>query len=64
MTTPKPKKSQKRMRGVPVYYDQLKKVHGVMLTDYAWKKLRRMAEKNGVSAGEFIERLIRGIEES
>ncbi|AOW98084.1 hypothetical protein BJP34_00335 [Moorena producens PAL-8-15-08-1] len=64
MTTPKPQKSQKRMRGVPVHYDQLKKVHGVMLTDYAWNKLRRMAQKNGVSAGEFIERLIRGIEES
>ena len=47
------------MRGVPVHYDELKKKHGIWLTDYAWGKLRQKSKEAGVSAGEFLERLIR-----
>ncbi|WP_424094545.1 hypothetical protein [Moorena producens] len=53
------KKSQKRMRGIPIHYDELKKKHTVMLTDTAWEKLRASAKRNGVSVGELIERWAR-----
>ena len=61
MTTPEEKKTEKRMRGVPVHYDELKKKHGVWLTDYAWELLKEKAKADGVSAGEYLERMIRGL---
>ncbi|NEO92722.1 MAG: hypothetical protein F6K56_21770 [Moorea sp. SIO3G5] len=52
-------KSQKRMRGVPVYYDELKKPHTIMLTDSVWKWLQLSAKDSNTSAGELIERWAR-----
>ncbi|AOX02421.1 hypothetical protein BJP34_25920 [Moorena producens PAL-8-15-08-1] len=59
MSSIKEKKSKKRMRGVPVYYDELKKQHGILLTDTAWKWLQLSAKESGISIGEFLERWIR-----
>lgn len=55
------KRGEKRMRGVPVHYDELKKQHGVWLTDSAWAKVKGLAKTEGVSVGEYLERIIRGI---
>lgn len=49
------------MRGVPVHYDELKKKHGIWLTDSTWSKLRELSKNEGVSVGEYVERLVRGI---
>ncbi|AOX02534.1 hypothetical protein BJP34_26585 [Moorena producens PAL-8-15-08-1] len=59
MSSIKQRKSQKRMRGVPVHYDEIKKPHTVMLTDTAWKELRISAKESGISVGELIERWAR-----
>ncbi|NEO42473.1 MAG: hypothetical protein F6J90_41610 [Moorea sp. SIOASIH] len=56
MSSTDQKKSQKRMRGVPVHYDELKKPHTIMLTDSVWRWLQISAKESGVSVGEFIER--------
>lgn len=61
MSSEKVRKSEKRMRGVPVHYDELKKKHGVWLTESTWSKLQELAKEDGVSVGEYIERLVRGI---
>ncbi|NEO36666.1 MAG: hypothetical protein F6J90_10160 [Moorea sp. SIOASIH] len=52
-------KSQLILRGVPVHYNELKKTHGIMLTDTAWKWLQLSAKESGTSVGEFIERWVR-----
>jgi len=59
MSAQKANKSKKRMRGIPVYYDELKKQHGILLTDTAWKWLQLSAKDSGTSVGEFLERWIR-----
>ncbi|NEQ86011.1 MAG: hypothetical protein F6K26_39780 [Moorea sp. SIO2I5] len=52
-------KSQKRMKGIPVYYDELKKPHTIMFTDSVWKWLQLSAKDSDTSVGEFIERWAR-----
>ncbi|NEO89523.1 MAG: hypothetical protein F6K56_04380 [Moorea sp. SIO3G5] len=52
-------KSGKRMRGVPAHYDELKKRHGIWLTDTTWKWLQLSAKESGVSVGEYIESWVR-----
>ncbi|EGJ33682.1 MULTISPECIES: hypothetical protein [Moorena] len=59
MSSTEDRKTKKRMRGIPVYYDELKKQHGVFLTDTAWKWLQLSAKDSGSSVGEFLERWIR-----
>ncbi|NEO03280.1 MAG: hypothetical protein F6K50_50610 [Moorea sp. SIO3I7] len=59
MSSTEERKTKKRMRGIPVYYDELKKQHGVFLTDTAWKWLQLSAKDSGTSVGEFLERWIR-----
>lgn len=65
MTSDSPDKSdkrgEKRMRGVPVHYDELKKQHGIWLTGHAWEKVKSLAKAEKVSVGEYLERMIRGI---
>jgi hypothetical protein len=48
-------KGKKRVRNLPVFYDELKKVHEIMLTPTAWKKLQDMARKQNTSISELIE---------
>ncbi|NEQ86683.1 MAG: hypothetical protein F6K26_43500 [Moorea sp. SIO2I5] len=59
MSNQKQVKSQKRMKGIPVHYNELKKTHGIMLTDTVWKWLQLSAKESGVSVGEFVERWVR-----
>ncbi len=47
------------MRGIPVYYNELKKTHTIMFTDTVWKWLQLSAKDSNTSVGEFIERWVR-----
>ncbi len=59
MSSAEGRKTRKRMRGIPVHYNELKKQHGIFLTDTAWKWLQLSAKDSGTSVGEFLERWIR-----
>ncbi|AOX02883.1 hypothetical protein BJP34_28650 [Moorena producens PAL-8-15-08-1] len=47
------------MRGIPVYYNELKKPHTIMFTDTVWKWLQLSAKDSNTSVGELIERWVR-----
>ncbi|MBW4632170.1 MAG: hypothetical protein KME30_09775 [Iphinoe sp. HA4291-MV1] len=50
---------KKRVKNIPVLYDEPKKKRGVMLTDTAWQKIQELALKDKTSASEYLEELIR-----
>ena len=56
MTT---KKGKKRMKNIPVHYEQLKEKHTIHLTPIAWNKVKDLAKQKGVSVSVHIEELIR-----
>jgi hypothetical protein len=53
---------KKRIRNVPVLHDEIKKRHGILLTDTAWTLLVNEAQKNKVSVSEMIESWARSLE--
>lgn len=54
-------KGTKRMKNIPVIYEETKKQRSVLLTDTAWINAGIKAKENGISASEYIERLLRGV---
>ncbi|NMG05640.1 hypothetical protein DP117_01705 [Brasilonema sp. UFV-L1] len=52
-------KGKKRVKNQPVLYNELKKVHGISLTDSSWNKLKDMAQTEGLSVSEYVERWLR-----
>ncbi|MFH7025162.1 MAG: hypothetical protein ACHBN1_07110 [Heteroscytonema crispum UTEX LB 1556] len=52
-------KGKKRVKNIPVLYDEPKKMRGVYLTDTAWHSVQILAVKEKVSASEYLEELIR-----
>ncbi|MBW4616353.1 MAG: hypothetical protein KME21_24370 [Desmonostoc vinosum HA7617-LM4] len=52
-------KGKKRVKNIPVLYNESKKKRGVMLTDTAWHSVQELAVKNNVSASEYLEMMIR-----
>lgn len=56
--------STKRMKNVPVHYDELKKARSVNLTDTTWNLLRIKSNELGLSISEYIERWVRKSEGS
>lgn len=53
--------SSKKMRNIPILYDELKTKRTVNLTDTAWGKIKAMALEQGISASEVIERWAKGV---
>ncbi|EDX82484.1 hypothetical protein S7335_1188 [Synechococcus sp. PCC 7335] len=51
--------ADKRVKGKPVNWSELKKPRTVTLTDTAWDKLAAIAEKIGISRSEWLERRVR-----
>lgn len=49
-------KGQKRLKNVPVFYDEIKQTHGIKLTDTTWSTLRSVATEQGISISELVER--------
>ena len=54
-------KGKKRIKNMPVLYEESKKRRGVMLTDTAWSYAVIKARENGISVSEYLERLLRGM---
>ena len=58
MTNPRPR----RLKGVPVDWDELKKRRNLILTDRAWDLLEEKGVAlGGVSRSEVLERTVRGL---
>ncbi|MBW4512972.1 MAG: hypothetical protein KME64_41790 [Scytonematopsis contorta HA4267-MV1] len=55
-------KGIKRTRNQPVFYEELKKKRGIMLTATAWENLVIAAKNEKISVSEYIERLARKID--
>ena len=53
---------KKRVKNQPVFYDEKKENHMVVLTPTAWTKLHTLAIDEGLSISEYLERLIRKID--
>ena len=54
-------KGQKAQRGKPIYYDEVKERISVMLTPTSINILNIVAEAEGLSRSEYLERLLRKI---
>jgi len=54
------KSSGKRIKGVSVDWDELKKRRNINLTDTAWQLLEEKGNAEGISRSEVIERVVRG----
>lgn len=52
-------KGIKRVKNVPVLYEESKKKRTVMLTDTAWMQAAIKARENGLSVSEYLERFLR-----
>ncbi len=55
-------KGKKRIKNQPVFYEELKQRKTVSLTPSAWEKLVGLSADAGLSASEYLERVIRGID--
>ena len=53
------RKGQKGLKNIPYIYDEVKRTHGISVTDTAWELLRSEAKKKGISISELIEKWIR-----
>ncbi len=52
-------KGSKRVRNQPVFHEEIKQPHRIMLTPTAWEKLRDIAKSKGTSVSEIIEQWAR-----
>ncbi|MBO3463139.1 hypothetical protein G7B40_032065 [Aetokthonos hydrillicola Thurmond2011] len=58
-------KGKKRLRNQPVLHNELKKQHGIFLTDTSWHFVCDQAVRQKTSASEYLEGLIKSkIEET
>ena len=55
-------KGQKRVRNVPVLYNEVKTQRGLMLTPTAWEKLKLAAIAKGISCSELVEQWARNLD--
>ncbi len=55
-------KGNKRVRNQPVFYDELKTRHNIIITPSSWLKLQKYAKKHGVSVSEFIEQWVKSLD--
>ena len=53
------RKGKKGVKNIPMFYDEIKKKHGIWLTDSSWLGAKEKALTNDLSASEYIEQLIR-----
>lgn len=50
------RKGKKAVRNVPLFHDQVKKAHHILLTPAAWQRLQQRAKEQGISVSELVER--------
>lgn len=56
------KKSLKRLKGIPVHEEELKKRRTVWLTDTAWNNAKQRAAEKGLTLGQLVEGIFRSTE--
>lgn len=54
----------KRVRNIPVFYDEVKKGHEILLTDTVWNELKTRAKDKKLSVSEYVERWVRETRDS
>jgi predicted HicB family RNase H-like nuclease len=47
---------KKRLRGVPILHDEVKKTRAIRLTNTAYEAIQEAATSEGISLSEFVER--------
>ena len=52
-------KGKKRMKNQPVLHEEIKKKHGIWLTDFSWLGAKEKTLRINLSVSEYIEQLIR-----
>ncbi|MUG92896.1 hypothetical protein F7734_50985 [Scytonema sp. UIC 10036] len=57
-----PKKGKKRIKNQPVFYDEMKERHMIVVTPTVWKKLQALAIDSDLSVSECLERIVRDID--
>ncbi len=53
---------QKRIKGIPVLHNELKKTRGLDLTDTAWEAIAQAAKAQGLSKSEYVEQWAKKLE--
>jgi hypothetical protein len=53
---------KKRIRGIPILHDELKKTRGLDLTDTAWEIIAIASQVQGLSKSEFVEQWARALQ--
>ena len=53
------RKGKKGLKNTPLFYEEVKTKHSIMMTPVAWDLLQKRAQEHGVSVSEFLERWIR-----
>lgn len=53
---------QKRLKGIPILHDELKKTRGLDLTDTAWEAIAATAKAQGLSKSELVEQWARKLD--
>lgn len=56
-----PNKGKKRIKNQPVFYNEMKERHMIVVTPTVWKKLQALAIDADLSVSEYLERLVRDI---
>ncbi|WP_414586061.1 hypothetical protein [Scytonema sp. PCC 10023] len=54
MSNPRPKR--KARRDEPLFYEETKIQKGIWITPSTWDKMKQMAESEGISISELVER--------
>ncbi|MDF5730677.1 MAG: hypothetical protein PUP92_22310 [Rhizonema sp. PD38] len=57
------RKGVKGQKNIPIFHDEVKERHTIVLTPTAWLKLKNMAQKQGLSISEKIEQWVRDTED-
>ncbi|MDJ0797281.1 MAG: hypothetical protein QNJ51_10695 [Calothrix sp. MO_167.B12] len=53
------RKGQKRLKNIPVDYDEVKQRKNISVTPTAWNLLQQKAKNSGISVSELVERFAR-----
>lgn len=57
-----PNKGKKRIKNQPVFYDEMKERHMIVVTPTVWKKLQALAIDADLSVSEYLERVVRDMD--
>ncbi|BAZ26205.1 CopG/DNA-binding domain-containing protein [Kalymmatonema gypsitolerans NIES-4073] len=49
------RKGKKAVKNVPLFHDEVKTRHHILLTPTAWQRLQQRAKEQGISVSELIE---------